>query len=416
MRLAGAATIAPPRPRPCSAIIREREVAWRPRIGDIQPPTCARPLPYGLLHRPAAARARRRARLPAGAPGGAVLPGVRAGPAVRPAGGVGRAGQLPAPGHRRLPVEGAAALGRVLLRQRRHHDGARYRRRAADAADVRSRSGSSCRPGCCSPGRCRCWPRSPSGSGSSTPSTASINWLLTQLGGRLRGPLLAARPAVVLLRRDRDRGLDERAVRRVHRVRRADPGAATTSSRRPRSTAPAPGSGSGTSCCPTIKPVLLIVGLLQVIWDLRVFTQIYVLQKAGGVTRDTNLLGTYIYRLGIGEGELRHGGRRRDVHARADRDADRAVRPDACCDEEDADEAGRGSPPVPGVGCQPRRVVVFVVCAFPVYWMVSTSFLTRREIRAPEPTWHPVRRHVRQLPAAVRRTASSSTRSGSACW
>jgi N,N'-diacetylchitobiose transport system permease protein len=55
---------------------------------------------------------------------------------------------------------------------------------------------------------------------------------------------------------------------------------------------------------PSIRPVLLIVGLLQVIWDLRVFTQIYVLQKAGGTTRDTNLLGTYIYRLGIGGGDF----------------------------------------------------------------------------------------------------------------
>jgi N,N'-diacetylchitobiose transport system permease protein len=55
---------------------------------------------------------------------------------------------------------------------------------------------------------------------------------------------------------------------------------------------------------PTIKPVLLVVGILQVIWDLRVFSQIYILQKAGGSTRDTNLLGTYIYRLGIGTGEF----------------------------------------------------------------------------------------------------------------
>ena len=55
---------------------------------------------------------------------------------------------------------------------------------------------------------------------------------------------------------------------------------------------------------PAIRPVLLIVGLLQIIWDLRVFTQIYMLQKAGGVTRDTNLLGTYIYRLGIGGGDF----------------------------------------------------------------------------------------------------------------
>jgi N,N'-diacetylchitobiose transport system permease protein len=55
---------------------------------------------------------------------------------------------------------------------------------------------------------------------------------------------------------------------------------------------------------PTIRPVLLVVGLLQVIWDLRVFTQIYILQKAGGSAQDTNLLGTYIYRLGIGGGEF----------------------------------------------------------------------------------------------------------------
>jgi N,N'-diacetylchitobiose transport system permease protein len=55
---------------------------------------------------------------------------------------------------------------------------------------------------------------------------------------------------------------------------------------------------------PSVKPVLLVVGLLQVIWDLRVFTQIFVLQQAGGVTRDTNLLGTYIYRLGIGGGDF----------------------------------------------------------------------------------------------------------------
>jgi N,N'-diacetylchitobiose transport system permease protein len=33
---------------------------------------------------------------------------------------------------------------------------------------------------------------------------------------------------------------------------------------------------------------------------------------------------------------------------------------------------------------------VFVLCVFPVYWMVSTSFLTRREIRSPDPTWQPL--------------------------
>ena len=55
---------------------------------------------------------------------------------------------------------------------------------------------------------------------------------------------------------------------------------------------------------PAIRPVLLVIGLLEVIWGLRVFTQIYVLQEAGGVTRDTNLLGTHIYRLGIAGGDF----------------------------------------------------------------------------------------------------------------
>jgi N,N'-diacetylchitobiose transport system permease protein len=55
---------------------------------------------------------------------------------------------------------------------------------------------------------------------------------------------------------------------------------------------------------PAIKPVLAVVGLLQIVWDLRVFTQIYVLQRAGGTAADTNLLGTYVYRLGIGEGSF----------------------------------------------------------------------------------------------------------------
>jgi N,N'-diacetylchitobiose transport system permease protein len=48
---------------------------------------------------------------------------------------------------------------------------------------------------------------------------------------------------------------------------------------------------------PMVGPVLLVVGLLQVIWDLRVFTQIYVLQRAGAPTRETHLLGTFIYSL-----------------------------------------------------------------------------------------------------------------------
>jgi N,N'-diacetylchitobiose transport system permease protein len=52
---------------------------------------------------------------------------------------------------------------------------------------------------------------------------------------------------------------------------------------------------------PMLKPILTIVTALSVLWDFRVFTQIYVLQQAGGISRETNLLGVYAYRVAIGE-------------------------------------------------------------------------------------------------------------------
>jgi N,N'-diacetylchitobiose transport system permease protein len=45
----------------------------------------------------------------------------------------------------------------------------------------------------------------------------------------------------------------------------------------------------------------LILTSLSVLWDFRVFTQIYVLQRAGGVTSETNLLGVYSYNISIGQ-------------------------------------------------------------------------------------------------------------------
>ena len=66
----------------------------------------------------------------------------------------------------------------------------------------------------------------------------------------------------------------------------------------------------------------MILTSLSVLWDFRVFTQIYVLQKAGGITRDTNLLGVYAYRISIGAEPVRQRRRGRDRdgadHAAAD--------------------------------------------------------------------------------------------------
>jgi N,N'-diacetylchitobiose transport system permease protein len=58
---------------------------------------------------------------------------------------------------------------------------------------------------------------------------------------------------------------------------------------------------------PALRPILLVLTSLSVLWDFRVFTQIYVLQRAGGISRDTNLLGVYAYRISIGENDFDTG-------------------------------------------------------------------------------------------------------------
>jgi N,N'-diacetylchitobiose transport system permease protein len=59
---------------------------------------------------------------------------------------------------------------------------------------------------------------------------------------------------------------------------------------------------------PYIRPVLLVLLLLQIIWDMRVFPQIKALQTIGGIAADTNTIGPYIYTISIAGGNLGAGG------------------------------------------------------------------------------------------------------------
>ncbi|MFV0285761.1 MAG: carbohydrate ABC transporter permease [Demequina sp.] len=55
---------------------------------------------------------------------------------------------------------------------------------------------------------------------------------------------------------------------------------------------------------PIIRPVLVILLLLQMIWDLRVYAQIQLLQGFGAAGIRYDLLGTYVYGLGVGQGKF----------------------------------------------------------------------------------------------------------------
>jgi N,N'-diacetylchitobiose transport system permease protein len=59
---------------------------------------------------------------------------------------------------------------------------------------------------------------------------------------------------------------------------------------------------------PYLRGVLVILLILQIIWDMRVFSQIYALQTVGGIAAETNTIGVYIFKVSIGTGDLGAGG------------------------------------------------------------------------------------------------------------
>lgn len=59
---------------------------------------------------------------------------------------------------------------------------------------------------------------------------------------------------------------------------------------------------------PYIRAVLVVLLILQIIWDIRVFTQIYALQTIGGLRELTNTIGVYIYSVSTAGGDLGAGG------------------------------------------------------------------------------------------------------------
>lgn len=51
-----------------------------------------------------------------------------------------------------------------------------------------------------------------------------------------------------------------------------------------------------TITAPLLAPILTMLAALSTIWDFRVFTQIYLLQQAGGIVSETNLISIHAYR------------------------------------------------------------------------------------------------------------------------
>ncbi|PJJ73110.1 N,N'-diacetylchitobiose transport system permease protein [Diaminobutyricimonas aerilata] len=59
---------------------------------------------------------------------------------------------------------------------------------------------------------------------------------------------------------------------------------------------------------PYLRSIFVVLTILSIIWDMRVFAQIYALQGIGGVREQTSTIGVYIYKTSLGTGEYGIGG------------------------------------------------------------------------------------------------------------
>ncbi|KSW13727.1 carbohydrate ABC transporter permease [Cellulomonas sp. B6] len=53
---------------------------------------------------------------------------------------------------------------------------------------------------------------------------------------------------------------------------------------------------------PYVRSIYVVLIVLSMIWDLKVFTQVFVLQGIGGIKSETSTLGVYIYEMGMAQG------------------------------------------------------------------------------------------------------------------
>ena len=53
---------------------------------------------------------------------------------------------------------------------------------------------------------------------------------------------------------------------------------------------------------PYVRSIYVVLIVLSMIWDLKVFTQVFVLQGIGGIKSETSTLGVYVYEMGMAQG------------------------------------------------------------------------------------------------------------------
>ena len=137
---------------------------------------------------------------------------------------------------------------------------------------------------------------------------------------------------------------------------------------------------------PQLAPIFLILFALSTIWDFRVFTQIYILQKSGGIARETDLLALYAYRTSFSGQQLRGGRGHRRRHGADAAGLLRHLHPA----HDQADRRGIMINKKGGFVANTLAIILTVFMVFPVYWMVISSFKPRADFFLPTPKFLPI--------------------------
>ena len=137
---------------------------------------------------------------------------------------------------------------------------------------------------------------------------------------------------------------------------------------------------------PILKPILLILTSLSIIWDFAVFTQPYLLLGQAQLNVDNYLMAIYLFEEGYFQSDFGRGAAISPLDAGDRRCAKRLL-----CPEDGAGRRRRVSSAAGTSRGRRRRrlrktawnivgLALLVVLVFPVYWMISTAFKPDDEI------------------------------------
>ena len=137
---------------------------------------------------------------------------------------------------------------------------------------------------------------------------------------------------------------------------------------------------------PMLRPILTVVTIQSVIWDFKVFTQIYVMTNGGGIAGQNLVLNVYAYQQAFASSQYSLGSAIGVVMLLILLARDARVPAAAAPAGGGTVNPGYAARAAPWrLAAEASALLIAVVVAFPLYWMVLSAFKPAGEIESAEP-------------------------------